>query len=203
MIKLKDILHEIGEGVKPFPFRPWGDVRVDHWQDYWGEYERDVAAIKDPEDRKFIGYKILNNKKIGYEFQSEKGDYFVSIHGSAYATPYPEKAGRIWDVRIRADFGTKQFGDTATNLGEQFAVLSTVVACVEDFVKQMNANKKFQVRRMEFFPKREKGDDVGPAGTQRGKLYLAYIQKQLPRFEGQWKVRTGMDNFIVERTDNP
>jgi len=47
------------------------------------------------------------------------------------------------------------------------------------------------------------GRASGPEGTQRGKLYLAYIQKQLPRFDGQWNIRTGTDSFIVDRIDNP
>jgi len=32
----------------------------------------------------------------------------------------------------------------------------------------MDADKKFQVRRMEFTPKREPGESTGPEGTQRG-----------------------------------
>lgn len=200
MIKLKDILHEIGEGVKPFPFKPWGTITTEDWIKELKEWEPNADMTTDPDDRRFLSYKFY--KKLGYEFQSEKGDYFVSIDGSAYATPDPAKTGRKWDIRFRADFGTKQFGDTTTNLGEQFAVMSTVVAVVKDVIAKLESDKKYQVRRMEFFPKREKGDDTGPEGTQRGKLYLAYIQKQLPQFEGQWKVRTGMDNFVVERIDN-
>jgi len=199
VIQLTEILNEIGEGVKPFPFKLWGTVDVKYWHDYLQHFEEDADEILDPFDRAYANYKV--DKKVGYEFKSEKEDYFVSIEGYGYATPDPVKEGRKWDIRIRADFGTKEKGDTATNLGEQFAVMSTVVACVEDFVKKMDADKKFQVRRMEFTPKREPGESTGPEGTQRGKMYIAYIQKQLPRFEGQWKMRMGMNNIIVERKD--
>lgn len=199
MILLENILYEIGEGVKPFPFKPWGTITTDDWVEEMKGWEPNADKTTDPDDRTFISYRFY--KKLGYEFQSESEDYYVSIDGTAYATPDPVKEGRKWDIRFRADFGTKERGDDATNLGEQFAVMSTVVAVVKDVIARLQSDKKYQVRRMEFYPKREKGDEVGPLGTKRGKLYLAYIQKQLPQFEGQWKVRTGMDNIVVERTD--
>lgn len=197
MIKLTEVLNEIGEGVKPFPFKLWGTTDVKYWQDFLRDFNEDVDGLKDPADRGFYSYKI--DKRVGYEFKSEKEDYYVSIEGRGYATPDPVKEKRRWDVKIRVDFGTKDKGDDTTNLGEQFAVMSTVVECVLDFVKKMDADKEYQVTRMEFHPKREEGEERGPEGTQRGKLYIAYIQKQLPRFEGQWKIRMGMSEIIIER----
>ena len=201
MIKLADILNEIGEGVKPFPFRLWGTYDVKYWQDYLRDFNVDVDGLTDPEDRVYANYKI--DKNIGYEFDSEKEKYYVSIGGRGKGVVDPAKAGYRWSIIARVDFGTKERGDDTTNLGEQFAVMSTVVAIVKDFVKKMNADKDYRVNRLEFFPKRDKGEDPysGPLGTKRGKMYMAYIHKQLPSFEGQWKIRDGFDNIVIERQD--
>ena len=199
MIKLTDILNEIGEGVKPFPFKLWGTYDEKYWQDYLRDFNENLDKIKDPADRAWVSYRI--DKNIGYEFKSDKENYYVSIEGSGHGIADPVKEGRRWDIRARVDFGTKDKGDDTTNLGEQFAVMSTVVAIVEEFVKKIDADKDYRVSRMAFFPKREKGDETGPLGTKRGKMYMAYIQKQLPRFKGQWKIREGFDNITIERQD--
>ena len=198
MIKLTDILNEIGEGVKPFPFKLWGTYDTKYWQDYLRDFNANVDRLEDPADRAFSTYKI--DKNIGYEFSSEKENYYASIGGKGAAVEDPVKAGHRWSITARVDFGTKERGDDTTNLGEQFAVMSTIVAIVKDFVKKMDADKEYRVNRLEFYPKREKGDETGPLGTKRGKMYMAYIQKQLPGFEGQWKIRDGFDAIIMERT---
>ncbi len=199
MIKLRDILKEIGEGVKPFPFKLWGTYDEKYWQDYLRDFNANVDGLEDPMDRAFSSYKI--DKNIGYEFNSERENYYVSISGKGTASPNAVKNQRRWDITARVDFGTKDAGDDTTNLGEQFAVMSTVVAIVRDFVKKIDADKDYRVDRLEFFPKREKGDETGPLGTKRGKMYMAYIQKQLSSFEGQWKIREGFDNIVIQRQD--
>lgn len=198
MIKLIDILNEIGEGVKPFPFRVWGTYDTKYWQDYLRNFNTDIDALTDPAERAWSIYKI--DKIIGYEFSSERENYYVSISGKGTASPDAVKNKRRWDITARIDFGTKEAGDDTTNLGEQFAVMSTVVECVLDFVKKMDADKDYQVTQMEFYPKREKGEEVGPLGSKRGKMYMAYIQKQLPRFEGQWKIKTAFNAIVIQRT---
>jgi hypothetical protein len=198
MIKLTDVLNEIGEGVKPFPFKLWGTYDVKYWQDYLREYNPNVDGLEDPQDRAWATYRI--DKNIGYEFDSEREHYYARIEGKGTAEVDPAKAGHRWNITARVDFGTKERGDDATNLGEQFAVMSTIVAITEKFIKDLEADKDYQVTRLEFYPKREKGDDTGPLGTKRGKLYMAYIQKQLSRLQGHWNVSDGFDAIVLKRT---
>ena len=199
MIKLKDILNEIGEGVKPFPFRLWGTYDVKYWQEYLRDFNARVDGLEDPNDRAWSSYKI--DKNIGYEFDSEKEKYYVGISGKGTAEIDPVKTGHRWNITARVDFGTKERGDDTTNLGEQFAVMSTIVAITEKFIKDIEADKDYQVTQLEFYPKKEKSEDpyAGPLGTKRGKLYMAYIQKQLSRLEGQWKIKEGFDAIVIQR----
>lgn len=131
MIKLRDILKEVGEGTAtPYKYK---------------------ITYKDPGEE--IQYEFTTDSKLKYEIS-------IAHH------PITRNKTRLI-IAFKAITGNY---DTITNKGEQFKIMSTVVAAVKEYIAQVpNAVE------LSFTPSKEtEGDD------RRANLYKAYIAKQLP-----------------------
>lgn len=131
MIKLRDILKEVGEAsIKPYKYK---------------------ITYKDPGEE--IQYEFTTDSKLKYEIS-------IAHH------PITRNKTRLI-IAFKTITGNY---DTITNKGEQFKIMSTVVAAVKEYIAQVP-----NVVELSFTPSKEtEGDD------RRANLYKAYIAKQLP-----------------------
>ena len=175
MIKLKDILYEIGDAsAMPFPYKQTYGKSAEEW-------------------------KGQDNNIVLYEFKTTKGtNYQVSIDIDPL---YSEKNGIYVEVDFTVDGSMED-----TNLGEQYQVMSTITAIVLEFIEEWQ--KRWYVSRIDVSPiKSTDGGDrdvIDPTDSRRGKLYLAYIRKQLPKLSKPYQVRVFTGEFRIQpQFDNP
>lgn len=180
MIKLKDILYEIGDAsARPFPYKQTYGKSAEEW-------------------------KGSDNNIVLYEFKTTKGaNYQVSFD----IDPLWMKENSIY---VEVDFTVDGSMDD-TNLGEQYQVMSTITAIVLEFIEEWQ--KRWYISRIDMSPIKstDGGDDddssddiVDPTDSRRGKLYLAYIRKQLPKLSKPYQVRVHSYEFRIQpQFDNP
>ena len=118
-----------------------------------------------------------------YNFTTEGGDdYLVQFTILGY------DGIDGWDVSFYSRSKETDFmSDDETNKGEQFKIISTVMAVIGDFLKE-NPNCK----RISFVSK----DKDGQKTNQRDLLYRAYIQKNIHKFNG-WDFKIEDDKNVM------
>ncbi len=182
MIRLKDILYEIGDAsAKPFAFKK---TSGDSAEEYKGNDSNDIV----------------------YEFTTDKQTkYIVSIDLDVMRTP--------GTIQSNVDFGVQTAGSgyslDDTNLGEQYRVMSTIKDIVFDFIEEWQDH--WYIHNLEVAPiKSTDGDDddnedsMDGVDSRRGKLYLAYIKKNLPKLSKPYGVRVFNDYFLIQpKFENP
>ena len=175
MIRLKDILQEIGDAsAKPVPYKQTYGKSAEEW-------------------------KGGDNNIVLYEFKTSKGtNYQVSFDIDPL---YAEKNS----IYVEVDFTVDGSMDD-TNLGEQYQVMSTISAIVLEFIEEWQ--KRWYISRIDMSPINSKDtgkdDVIDPTDSRRGKLYLAYIRKQLPKLSKPYQVRVYSYEFRIQpKFDNP
>ena len=184
MIKLKDILYEIGDAsAKSFAFKK---IAGDSAEEYKGN---DVTELI-------------------YEFTTDKQTkYFVSIDVDVMldTTLHGPRT-----VSSEVDFGAQTAGGgyslDDTNMGEQYRVMSTIKDIVFDFIEEWQEH--WYIHNVEVSPIKSSdgGDDdtVDAVDSRRGKFYLAYIRKNLPKLDKPYTVRVFNDYFLIQpKFENP
>ena len=176
MIKLKDILLEIGDAsAKPFPFK----LKV-------GKSAEEHKATQDGYDFEMI-----------YEFTTDKGTKYVVTLDMEH-----------WSDGIRGDvdFGVQTAGGgfsyDDTNQQEVFRVMSTIKDIIFEFIEEWQDH--YYIHHLEVSP--IKSTDGGDDDTEdpdltvnrRGKLYLAYMRKNLSDLSKPYGVRVYTDYFHIE-----
>jgi hypothetical protein len=189
-------LNEIGEGVTPFPFKLSGNTKVASWMS-------DLSLI-DKKDARPI--TILS--PIIYTFKSDKATYIVKIGGQASVNRYINWADKNpnWkkpqDYNILITVAFDVIGGTGkeqiTNYGEQFKILSTVSEIVKELAKEIMQFQWVKLSQIILAPKLESGEeDKAVDQTKRGRLYSAYIQKQMDQIPGNWVVNKTAKSFEI------
>jgi len=181
MIKLKDILYEIGDAsAKPFAFKK---INGDSAEEYKGN----------------------DSNMIEYEFTTDKQtQYVVTIDTDVMRTP--------GTIQSEVDFHVKTSGGgfslDDTNLGEQYRVMSTIKDIVFDFIEEWQEH--WYIHNLEVAPIKssdggdDKDDTMDGVDSRRGKLYLAYIKKNLPKLSKPYGVRVFNDYFLIQpKFENP
>ena len=172
MIKLKNILNEIGEGsAKPYSISKSHSKRLVYgikainfdyrWKTKSGyEYSLDITAtppdLVDPHDG------IQDDQKGGYTIAfgpMKMGNQFYGTDGQPVGTP-------------QKDMDTQ----TQTNRGELFSIMATIVKAFKEFMKQAKKTD-WGLKAAYFEPSKTQGD--AKSDSQRRKLYLAYVKKHL------------------------
>lgn len=191
-------VNEIGEGVSSFPFKQTGSVSVKQWISY-------ISSIPKRDIRPRTELPVIR-----YEFKGDKTEYVVRIVGYVTANTYINwgsssnwKKPHDFDIKINVSFYNKLAGSDSdkeklTNYGEQFKVMSTVTDIVDEVAKDIMKYKEVKLAEILVYPKLESDEtDKSAEETKRGRLYLAYIQKQMNRLPGKWIVAKYKDSFSI------
>ena len=190
MIKLKDILLEIGDAsAKPFKVKgPSPKQVVNDMLKMNGDRTHDDGWL--PEDQKAI-----------WEFDGDKGQsYTIEIAwntkrkiGRPMRFIKNKKAYKRWEFSMNIGFYAKVEPYTGTdfridlsdiekerttNLGEQYRILATVVDTAIPVINE--AVKEYSINTIYIIPKADKGEPES-MDNRRGRLYLAYIKKQIKK----------------------
>src|SRR5210317_325560 len=126
-------------------------------------------------------------EKVTYVFDTDKAKYVVNFH------PYLKKQTYLNfsndpnfepgpPYKTTASIGFTTVGnpeEKETNLNEQFSVLSTITNIVLDFVERLN-KAGGNIVSLQVPPKEDTGRD-SKIDSKRGKLYAAYIRKNLSK----------------------
>ena len=200
MIKLKHILNEIGEGVTPFAFKRTGPASVDRtWMTTMSMHDKSDAPGR-----------WTRLPDITYSFKSDKASYIVNIVGEYtryvtinFGSKRSDRKPQDYNLVIAVSFDTvnSKIGtdkEAITNYGEQFQVVSTVTEIIDQVVKDVAEWQWVKLTEIHIAPKLEDTDQGVPiAQSKRGRLYLAYIQKQGKRLPGDWTAEIQKDRFVL------
>ena len=166
-----------------------------------GEASAKVYSYKSDISPRWLFYKADNYFKdnsikksytdqLIYTFSTGKAKYIVQIPVEMEKQTYINfsrnsdwKPGPPYKTYARVDFTTEGNPDEkATNLNEQFSVLSTITNIVIDFISKFN-EAGGNIILMNVFPKAD-SDEGSKIDSKRGKLYAAYIKKNLSKIPG-------------------
>ena len=160
MIKLKDILLEIGEGsAKPYKWKAdhrtqmsFG-LNITHYEYVWKtdsglEYVLTIEPV--PVEGKGYWNAAFGPFKLG--------SALYDLDGRMYRPP-----------QKKVDY------ETETNRGELFNIMATIVDAFKDFMKEAEKSE-WGLKSVEY--EGAKAEDA--KSNQRNKLYAAYIKKHLP-----------------------
>jgi len=196
MIKLKNILNEIGEGVTPFPWKRIGPTKVDSWMNEIGKVDKSKSVTGTWEEL----------PRLQYEFKSDKATYEVQIAGG-YSRRLNVSFGRKPDAPKPPDYNliivvafnvAGSDKEVITNFGEQFRVLSTVVNILKQTVKEISEIKWIELTEIRIAAKLEDYEEGKPViQSKRGRFYLEYIKKQGASLPGDWTVEITNNMFIL------
>jgi len=191
-------LNEIGEGVTPFSWKRTGPTKVDSWMGELGTADKS----------KIITGKWEELPQLQYEFKGDKATYEVKIAGG-YSKRLNVNFGRKPDAPKPPDYnmiivvafnvaGSEK--EVITNFGEQFKVLSTVVAITKQVVEEISEIKWVELQEIRIAAKLEDYEEGKPViQSKRGRLYLEYIKKQGSSLPGDWSVEITNDMFVIKR----
>lgn len=196
MIKLKHILNEIGEGVTPFAFKRTGAASVDR------TWMTDIS-MHDKGDAPGRWTRLPN---VVYSFKGDKASYIVKIAGEytrhlsiSFGSKRSDRKPQDYNLVIGISFDTiGSEKEAITNYGEQFRVVSTVTEIIDEVVKDIAEWQWVKLTEIHIAPKLEDTEQGVPiAQSKRGRLYLAYIQKQGKRLPGEWTAEIQKDRFVL------
>ena len=189
MIKLLDILQEIGEAnVKPFNWRKTSGKTVEQFK------------------RKSEYYRFLNSvdDTITFEFTTHKGTvYVVDIEVGSVYNPDTQKFD-LGAIEAEIDFSTKNTMGTvsmdSTNRHEQYAVMSTITNILITWVNEWD--EEYYIDKITIDPIKDEDDDSYGDRTdnQRGRLYYAFMKKQLHKLNKKYHVRVFDNHFEISPT---
>ena len=193
-------MNEIGEGVTPFPFRRIGVTKVDSW----------MADMSMADKSKSVTGRWEQLPSLQYEFKGDKATYITSIaagysrrlninFGRKPGAPTPPDYNMIivvsFDVKDRTNPNDEP---QITNYGEQFKVLSTVVAITKQVIQEISEIKWVELMEIRIAPKLEDEEEGKPiTQSKRGRFYLEYIKKQGANLPGDWTAEVANDMFVL------
>ena len=202
MIKLSNILNEIGEGTsKPFQWKP--SENIQNWLDQANKLIEKYTAPGGMT-------RVIDLGEFKYYFTSDitKTEYFVVIEGWGGRTRKPIRFGTAkkapdapvttkFFMECVVSFGIKDTSgedntDKDTNLNEQYRVMATVAECIFNFIKSVEDHGDIQISEMNMYPKADKeaerNDSSSPSvASRRGRMYLAYIKKMISKLPSKRK----------------
>jgi|TARA_R100000081_G_C4765081_1_gene142228 hypothetical protein len=168
MIRLKDILSEIGEGsAKAYSYR------ID--DDFPGRNEgteyRDIYFKTEDGDNYIVSFKAFHGPAAERGSQARKlGSYFQI------------------DFNTQDDQGFDDDAERVVNKGRLFRIMATIVKAAEEFLDHIDYKEK-GIDKMYVYPAKSKKSD-----HRRANLYMAYIKKHLPiasiKYNGQMIMAT-------------
>ena len=170
-------LNEIGDAsAKSYPFTV--DTDPSKLVDIAKEYHKTHTS------------HIYYQTKLTYRFKTDKANYVVTFAVSMERKRYINftgapnfKPGPPYDTYVEVGFNID--GETEernTNLNEQFSVLSTVTKIIFDFIDKLNASGGNLM--ILYIGAKNDTDSSTKLDSKRGKLYTAYLKKNLSKLPG-------------------
>lgn len=136
-----------------------------------------------------------------WEFYNEDNvAYKLVLDGDIYRRPKINLSGAepAYDKGISLtasfDLDNEQYGsEQATNMHEQFRVLSTVVKIIKEAVQEFQ-EEGYRVDAIYIPPKSDSDREKSDIDSKRGRFYLAYIKKSIKSLRGKWTVTIDKQN---------
>jgi hypothetical protein len=97
---------------------------------------------------------------------------------------------------LRVDFTTEEGGDDAINKGEQYKILATLTDIIIQLINRVNEIDSTTLDLVKFYAKDDTEGKYANSDSKRGKLYQAFINKNLSKLPGNWKMSTS-DEVIM------
>ncbi len=97
---------------------------------------------------------------------------------------------------LRVDFTTEEGGDNTINKGEQYKILATLTDIIIQLVNRVNEIDSTTLDLVKFYAKDDTEGKYANSDSKRGKLYQAFINKNLSKLPGEWKMSTS-DEVIM------
>jgi hypothetical protein len=91
---------------------------------------------------------------------------------------------------LRVDFTTEEAGDDAINKGEQYKILATLTDIIIQLITRVNEIDSTTLDLVKFYAKDDTEGRYANPDSKRGKLYQAFINKNLSKLPGNWKMST-------------
>ena len=180
----EELINEIGDaGMK---IRPW---RFDGANsDYRSAQEFKDLEAKDNEDGEYDG-------ESWYRFTTKRGTGYEVCIEYQWVSDNPLEDGYIYEASVDFyavnDSGHRDKLMTITNKGEIFEVMATVTDIVLSWINEWD--KVFYIDLFKVEPKVEEYErdmlhapGFKTATTKRGRLYKAYIQKQIKKLDKKY-----------------
>ena len=103
---------------------------------------------------------------------------------------------------LRVDFTTEEGGDDAINKGEQYKILATLTDIIIQLVNRVNDIDSTTLDLVKFYAKDDTEGKYANSDSKRGKLYQAFINKNLSKLPGDWNMRTSDEVIMLSPVIN-
>ena len=190
-MRLTDILYEVGDAsAKPFRWSVNRSIDL--------VSKQFIVGIENQKDKR----DWIGPIKFGYTAHSDMAQYDITMEAMGRkrmllmlpGRPKPKQTGPMYEMEAWISF-TVDNSDEDTNMNEQYSVMATVIQCVEDFVKK--ASKYFLIKEININPKSDTGDDA-QLDSKRGRLYLAYVKRNISKLPGKWTAYADAEGISVK-----
>lgn len=190
-MKLLNILKEIGDAsAKPLLWSSKGDISA--------RAKRFASSI----DNKKSGFNMVGPSIFKYIAQSDSAIYDINIEAMGRrrlslqlpGKPKLKEIGPSHVMEVWINF-TVNNSDEDTNLNEQYRVMATVIACIQDFVRKVSDT--FEIKEINILPKSDTSSDA-QFDSHRGRLYLAYVKRNIDKLPGKWTAYANEDGISIK-----
>jgi hypothetical protein len=190
-VKLLNILKEIGDAsAKPLVWGSKGDISA---------LAKQFASVI---DNKKSGMNMVGPSIFGYTAQSDNAIYDINIEAFGRrrlslqlpGKPKSKEVGPSHVMEVWISF-TVNDSDEDTNLNEQYRVMATLIACVQDFVRKVSDT--FEIKEINILPKSDTSSDA-QFDSHRGRLYLAYVKRNIDKLPGKWTAYANEDGISIK-----
>ena len=205
MIKLSEILKEIGEGTaEPFKWRA-----VDKADQKIVTHAKSLHPIGNGPTGAQFKVTYIAQGTVLYNIS------FLTVIRRTIALTKPGAVKTPWSttdkVLVEANISFGTMNDTndemlETNLNEQYRLMATVMECIEDYVKRLEGLKvevhggneyTCVIYKLLIVPKSD-SEDGTHLDSRRGRLYKAFLQKNLNKLPFKMTIDTGSGNDYFE-----
>jgi len=103
---------------------------------------------------------------------------------------------------LRVDFTTEEGGDNVINKGEQYKILATLTDIIIQLITRVNDIDSTTLDLVKFYAKDDTEGKYANSDSKRGKLYQAFINKNLSKLPGNWKMSTSDEVIMLSPVVN-
>jgi hypothetical protein len=142
-----------------------------------------------------------------YNFKSDNGEYVVNAFIKTIPTESPfQFLNKVtkgkYDMYVAFGFDLKGGKMETTNFQEHYRIMATIMEIIIDFVNTIDDNvNNVTIREIQFFPKADKGPGNN-TDSKRGKLYKAYMEKNINKLHKKYNFRSTADTLYLTRAND-